>query len=541
VFALFASTAGTISPAMADTLAVYIGLYLIGTGVLAFLILPLALSVIAPNSARQLLVELRPALVLALVTTLPTTALPLIQGVAERMVAQAGHDGEEAKDITRATISLSYVFVSLGNYFAALFIVYASHHFHVALSAFQMALLPIVTLLSCSGSPSTTIDAVKFMSEWLDLPADTVPLYVEAMTITRYGQVALSVSAYAFATISVPFIYFQCGVWRPLRAGSALSIGALLFVGIAVGIRTFSDRLFSSTAGEATLQRTLDPALIAGVETVVKDTAPRALQPIEGPATLEGIRARGVIRVGYGRDIVPFTYFNASGKLVGFDISYAYELARSLHVRLELVPIEWTTLQADLESHRFDIVMAGAYVTDERLQNLQVTNSYFVSPVALIARASEARHLLSYDAIAAASNLTLGALDYPVLLPLVRHLFPKARTELLESYDRLPEHPEIDAAVWSLDQARAWASGHPGFTAVGPSGMGAPLSFAYFLPPDAASLTRFVNLWMSLQASNGFHDAQVAYWLQGKARLSGQPRWNLLDNVIRPALAGAPF
>jgi proton glutamate symport protein len=247
-----------------------------------------------------------------------------------------------------------------------------------------------------------------------------------------------------------------------------------------------------------------------------------------------------LIRVGYGRDIVPFTYFNAHGDLVGFDISYAYALARSLHVRLELLPIEWTTLQSDLAAHRFDIVMAGAYVTDDRLQNLQVTDSYFVSPVALIARAGEARRFLSYDAIAAASDLTLGALNYPVLLPLVRQLFPKARAELLESYDRLPEHPEIDAAVWSLDQARAWASGHPGYTAVGPSGMGAPLSFAYFLPPDATSLTRFVNLWMSLQASDGFHDRQVAYWPQGKARLSRAPRWNLLDNVIRPALADAP-
>jgi hypothetical protein len=154
-----------------------------------------------------------------LVTTLPTSALPLIQGVAEHLVARAGHDGEEAKDVTRATISLSYVFVSLGNYFAALFVIYASHHFHGALDAVQSALLPIVTLLSCSGSPSTTIDAVKFISEWLGLPSNTVPLYVEAMTVTRYGQVALSVAAYAFATIAVPFVYFRCAVWRRVRGG----------------------------------------------------------------------------------------------------------------------------------------------------------------------------------------------------------------------------------------------------------------------------------------------------------------------------------
>jgi proton glutamate symport protein len=536
VFALFASTAGTISPGMAGTLAVYIGLYLIGTGVLAFVVLPLALSAIVPADARELLAELRPAFVLALVTTLPTSALPLIQGVAERIAAQAGHDGEEAKDITRATISLSYAFASLGNYFTALFVIYASTHFHVALDAVQTALLPVLTLLSCSGSPSTTIAAVKFMSEWLGMPSDTVPLYVEAMTITRYGQVALSVSSYAFATIAVPFVYFGCIAWWPIRAAIALAIGAAVFVAAAIGARALSARLFPAASTAAMMGRTLDPALMAGAHAVVRRTPPQALQPIEGPPTLEGIRARGVIRVGYGRDIVPFTYFNARGDLIGFDISYAYALAHSLHVRLELVPIDWETLEADLTAHRFDIVMAGVYVTDERLQKLQVTNSYFVSPVALIARASEARRFLSYDAVAGASNLTLGALDYPVLLPLVRQLFPKARSVVLESYDQLPSRPEVDAAVWSLDQARAWASGHAGFTAVGPSGMGAPLSFAYFLAPDALSITRFVNSWMSLQASSGFHDAQVAYWIKGQARASRTPRWNLLDNVIRPAL-----
>lgn len=538
VFALFASTTGTIAPAMADTLAVYIGLYLIGTGVLAFVILPLALSAVVPASARELLSELRPAFVLALVTTLPTSALPLIQGVAERVAARAGHDGQEAKDITRATISLSYVFASFGNYFAALFVIYASFHFQVTVGALQMALLPLFTLLSCSGSPSTTIEAIKFMGEWLGLPPATLPLYVEAMTITRYGQVALSVAAYGFATIAVPLVYFRSLVWRPARAIVALAIGAGLFLGVAVGARMLSERLFPPPTNAAILNRTLDPALIADVQATVTDTPSEALPSIDGPMSLEGIRARGVIRVGYGRDIVPFTYGNAAGDLIGFDVSYAYRLARDLHVRLDFVPIDWNTLEADLIAHRFDIVMAGAYVTDERLQSLQVTDSYLQSPVALIARSNEASRFLSYDAIAGASNLTLGVLRYPVLLPLVRQLFPKARIETLASYDELDRRPEINAAVWSLDQARAWASGHAGFTAVAPTDMGSPLIFAYFLPPDAEAFTRFVNLWLSLQASNGFRDAELAYWIKGETRPSHRPRWNLLDNVLRPALSG---
>ncbi|MBV8322950.1 MAG: cation:dicarboxylase symporter family transporter, partial [Hyphomicrobiales bacterium] len=137
VFALFASTAGTIAPRMAGTLAVYLGLFLIGTGVLAFIVLPLALSALVPAKAHDLLAELQPAFVLALVTTLPTSALPLIQGVAEHRLAAAGHDDDEAKDITRATISLSYVFASLGNYFVALFMIYACQHYQVILHTFQ--------------------------------------------------------------------------------------------------------------------------------------------------------------------------------------------------------------------------------------------------------------------------------------------------------------------------------------------------------------------------------------------------------------------
>ena len=543
VFALFASTAGTIAPRMADTLAVYLGLYLIGCFALAFILLPLALSAIAPTGARELLADLQPAFVLALVTTLPTTALPLIQGVAERMMLKVGQKSdygsgasEEAKDITRATISLAYVFASLGNYFTALFVLYAAHHYRVTLDAFQTLLLPVMTLLSCSGSPSTTIEAVKFMSQWLGMPDSTVPLYIEAMTVTRYGQVVLSVAAYAVAAIAVPLVYFRRTSWRPARAIAALVIGLLLFAGASLGLRLLSSRLFPPPSEASLLAERLDPALTATVDAAVAERSPQSLAPIAGPATLDGIRARGVIRVGYGRDIVPFSYANAEGDLVGFDVSYAYKLAQDLHVRLELVPIDWDSVVAELGAQRFDIVMAGAYVTSARLQDVEVTESYFESPMAMLARTEKAPRYLSYEAIADAPALTLGVLNAAVLPPLAHQLFPKARIVTFDGYDDLLRHPEIDAAFWSLAQARAWASAHPGYSAVHPAGIGAPFIFAYLLPPDAEGLTRFVDLWLSLQARNGFRDAQIACWIEGEPRASRTPRWNLIDNVIRPAL-----
>jgi hypothetical protein len=94
------------------------------------------------------------------------------------------------------------------------------------------------------------------------------------------------------------------------------------------------------------------------------------------------------------------------------------------------------------------------------------------------------------------------------LFRLTQQLFPKARIVPLETYDALLDHPELDAAVWALDEARAWASGHSGFSAVAASGMGSPLLFAYFLQPNARTLTRYLNTWLSLLATNGFHAEQ---------------------------------
>ncbi|MBV8320492.1 MAG: transporter substrate-binding domain-containing protein, partial [Hyphomicrobiales bacterium] len=155
------------------------------------------------------------------------------------------------------------------------------------------------------------------------------------------GQVALSVSAYAFVAIAVPFVYFRCTVFRPARIIAALLLGAVLLAATAIGIRISSERLFPPPTNAAILERTLDPALVAGVDAFISDIPAARLPPIEGPATLDGIRDRRTLRVGYGREVTPFTYRNRSGNLVGFDISYAYRLARDLHVRLELAPIEW--------------------------------------------------------------------------------------------------------------------------------------------------------------------------------------------------------
>ena len=55
---------------------------------------------------------------------------------------------------------------------------------------------------------------------------------------------------------------------------------------------------------------------------------PDPLQP--GETLLARIRRRGVIRVGYNEDSLPFAYVNEDGRLVGFDVNMAHALATDL-------------------------------------------------------------------------------------------------------------------------------------------------------------------------------------------------------------------
>jgi ABC-type amino acid transport substrate-binding protein len=240
-----------------------------------------------------------------------------------------------------------------------------------------------------------------------------------------------------------------------------------------------------------------------------------------------------VLRVGYNPNVMPFSYRNDRGDLVGYDIAFAYRLARDLNVALELIPFDWQGLSRDLVRQRFDLAMAGTYITDERLMTLTVSHSYYQSPIALIVRSDRAPEFLQRDAIAARPNLRLAVFDDPVLVPMVQRLFLGASIEVVPDYSVLPAMKDrIDGAIWTLEQAGAWAAAHPGFTAVAPAGMGSPILFAYLLPPNSSTFRQYFDQWLELKTSDGFRAAQLDYWIKGKRRAQRRPRWNLLDALL---------
>ncbi len=211
VFALFADLAGTVRLELLGSLLLYVILFVGGALILAFWVIPTLIASLVPIGYRELLKELHSAIVIAVVTSLPVTAVPFIVQMTERLAIRCRVEDADRDEIISTTMAVSYPLAQLGNLFVFFFMVFAAFYFHAALQGGDWILLPLLTLLSTVGTPVSTVDAVAFMAGWLRLPADTQLLYVEMMTLTRYPQVLVSTMGLAFITILVPLsVLWHC-------------------------------------------------------------------------------------------------------------------------------------------------------------------------------------------------------------------------------------------------------------------------------------------------------------------------------------------
>ena len=531
VFALFADLAGTLRVDLLGSLFLYAALFLGGAIILAFWVIPSLIASLVPIGHRALLDDLRSALVMAVVTSLPVTAVPFIIQVAERLADRCRIQDADRDEIISTTMAVGYPFAQLGNLFVFFFMLFAASYFHAAAQGWAWAGLPLLTLLSTVGTPVSTVDAVAFLAGWLGLPADAQLLYVEMMTLTRYPQVLVSTMGLAFITILIPMAYFGKIAVRPRRLAVSVVLGILLLAALALGGRAAQTVLIAKHPNPY-LHFTLDRELTNKVAATV-ERSPDAPDVLGGLTVMDRIRKTGVLRVAYGPDVIPFSYFNADNELVGYDVAFAYALARDLGVALRLVPIfDWSGLDDDLVAGRYDLAIGGIYVTNERLQRVGVSTPYRQSRLALIARSAEAGRFLNGTELRKKKDLKIATFESEIMVPLARALFPEAEVVVVPDYRVLPGDASIDAALWTLEQAKAWAAANPGFSAVVPENFGAPFLIAYLTPPKSEEFTRFINQWLNLKKTSGFEERMTSYWLEGNPRLSPSPRWSVLRNVL---------
>lgn len=101
---------------------------------------------------------------------------------------------------------------------------------------------------------------------------------------------------------------------------------------------------------------------------------------------LARIQEKGEIVVAMEGTWAPWTYHDESDQLVGFDVEVAEKIAEKLGVKATFVEAEWDGLFAGLDAQRYDMVVNGVEITDERAEKYDFTNPYAYIRTAIIVK-----------------------------------------------------------------------------------------------------------------------------------------------------------
>jgi polar amino acid transport system substrate-binding protein len=95
-------------------------------------------------------------------------------------------------------------------------------------------------------------------------------------------------------------------------------------------------------------------------------------------STLETILKKGELQVGFNSGYMPFEMTNPKGRYVGFDIDIAKEMAKAMGVKFVPVNTAWDDIIPSLITAKFDIIMSGMTVTQERHLKINFASPYII-------------------------------------------------------------------------------------------------------------------------------------------------------------------
>lgn len=95
-------------------------------------------------------------------------------------------------------------------------------------------------------------------------------------------------------------------------------------------------------------------------------------------STLEEVLQRGELRVGFEAGYMPFEMTDKKGRFVGFDMDMAREMAKSMGVKFVPVNTAWDGIIPSLMTKKFDIIISGMTITQERNLKINFADPYII-------------------------------------------------------------------------------------------------------------------------------------------------------------------
>lgn len=101
---------------------------------------------------------------------------------------------------------------------------------------------------------------------------------------------------------------------------------------------------------------------------------------------LAQIQEKGFVTIAMEGTWAPWTYHDENDNLVGYDVEVGQRIAQGLGVEADFIEGEWDGLLAGLDSGRYDMMINGVDITEEREKAYDFSEPYAYNRMAVIVR-----------------------------------------------------------------------------------------------------------------------------------------------------------
>lgn len=139
--------------------------------------------------------------------------------------------------------------------------------------------------------------------------------------------------------------------------------------------------------GAAASAEVAETAEAAEEESDAASPAAEATETDDAEGQLGAVQSAGKMVVGMEGDWAPWSYHDTdSNEVIGFDADTARAIGEKLGVEVEIVEAPWESLFAGLDDGRYDMVVNGVEITEERSEKYDFSEPYGYIHTALVVR-----------------------------------------------------------------------------------------------------------------------------------------------------------
>lgn len=530
LFAIAASASGTMTVDEFGRLQAYLLTQAAGSLLLALWVLPMLVSAFTPLSYRQIVGGAKDALLTGAATGNVLIILPLLTENVKSMFRDNGMDHPDLERTIGVVLPVAFAFPNLGKILSLVFIPFTAWSSGAPLGAPEYPFFLGSGVLTYFGS--TTL-AVPFLLDLMRLPSDYFQLFlVSGIVLGRMGTILAAMHLVAFTIMVTGSLHGTLRL-RRTQLITSLCLATVMTTVTLVGIRIYLDNAIGDRNSKAAVLSQME-LLRSPVESIELAEAVPNPVPLRDGLTRRGrIRQRGVLRIGFIEDRLPFCYRNASQDLVGFDIDMAHRLADELGVTIEFVPITVADLTEHLSNDHIDVAMCGIAMTTPRLSNITFSGSYIDLNLALLVPDHRRHDFDSTEEIRRMGPVRIGLPAHDYLSRLLQPAVPEAVfVPIDDPREFFTGKADVEALIGSAEGGSAWTLLYPNFQVVRPGTQPFAVPLAYPIGGGDRKVQEMVTRWVEMKQKDGTLEEIYGHWILGRGQATNGPRWCVIRDVL---------